>query len=135
LREDIAGRRLTQKMMPSYGWLVASVNNLEATMKTSFEHSLEMACEHLYEIGCDGNAIELREHFAALVAVAEAANKIDNAMECGFCPPNWAAEIPTFGTDLSNYKSERREFRDALKLELQSALANLAAVREGKAQR
>ena len=86
-------------------------NQDKATAQTSFDHSLSMACEHLESIGCDGNAIELREKFAALVAVAEAASKLHGYISAGH-PAPWG-EL-------------------AAQAELKSALANLAAVREGK---
>lgn len=90
-------------------------------VETSFDNSLKMACENLESIGCDGNAIELCEHFAALVAVAKAHETLILAMN--EVDRRWLPSTATSSTWI----------RKVL-LESEQAHKNLATVREGGAK-
>ena len=82
-------------------------------MKTQNQNlSLEMACQHLESIGCDGNAIELREMFdehAALVAVAEAAAQVEFAYQASGDFRKVSERLGTLAEALTNLAAARNQ--------------------------
>jgi hypothetical protein len=80
-------------------------------MKTNA--TIEMACQHLESIGCDGNAIELRKMFAehaAMVAVAETGIRLEEVRtNQGRAPWEWEEAVREHNEALAQLAAIRKQ--------------------------